>query len=59
MTKRCTIIPATEIARRRQERTRLRREREARQGSILDLLDNEDEEQSVCGVASEQKERRK
>jgi hypothetical protein len=49
-----TIIPASELVRRREERERLRRERAAFAGSILSLLDDEPD-QPVC-VASKTKE---
>jgi len=44
------IIPASELARRRQERDRQRRERQEFAGSVLDLLDDEFDPQ--CAPAS-------
>jgi hypothetical protein len=38
-----TVIPASELARRREERERQRQAREALAGSILGLLDDDDQ----------------
>ena len=49
-----TVIPAEILEQKRRERARLRRDREALQGSILGgILDEKPEQQPVCGVASE------
>jgi hypothetical protein len=52
MTERATIIPASELARRRAEREQRRQERQQFAGSILEALN--EPEQRVC-VASEPK----
>ena len=53
MTERTTIVPPAVLEAKRRERDQRRQEREALQGSILGLLDDEDE--PVC-VASKSKD---